>query len=158
MAKKIAIEYEARNVGGKIVVVSQNKCATMQKAIDCGCKRISSYSLNQLVPLADLKKDAAYSFVSIGELEKWESGQIVDIVIKAGASWWIKQTSFSMKYGVDFSPDSGSAGSNIQITARLTVTDSTGLKPVYVDIGLYDNSWGGKLMAEGKIYLSMTIG
>lgn len=139
MAKKIALEREAREIGGNSIVVSTTKCATMQKAIDFGCKRISSYALNQLVPLVDLEKNAAYSFLGTGTLH-WATGATVKISINAEADWWIKQTALSFNYSLLFKPMNGSAGKGINIIGTLNVSKPGSLVPTYVEVGLFNSS------------------
>ena len=62
MAKKIALESEAKSIGGSSLSVTTNKMCTKAQAETLGCKVTGSYAYNQLVAKDDLSKNT----VSLG--------------------------------------------------------------------------------------------
>lgn len=50
MAEKIALEQDAKDIGKGAQLVTSNKCCTMERAKAFGCKEISGYDSNRLVP------------------------------------------------------------------------------------------------------------
>lgn len=62
MAKKIALESEAKIIGGSSLSVTTNKMCTKARAEELGCKVTGSYASNQLVAKDDLSKNT----VSLG--------------------------------------------------------------------------------------------
>lgn len=56
MAKKIALESEAKSIGGSSLSVITNKMCTKARAEALGCKITGSYASNQLVAKDDLSK------------------------------------------------------------------------------------------------------
>lgn len=50
MAEKIALEQDAKDIGKGVQLVTSNKCCTMERAKAFGCKEISGYDSNRLVP------------------------------------------------------------------------------------------------------------
>lgn len=97
MAKKIALESEAKSIGGSSLSVTTNKMCTKTQAERLGCKVTGSYAFNQLVAKDDLsKKTTSLGIATVtGQAQRTSTGTKFNI--------WL--SGYTSKSGVTVSID-----------------------------------------------------